>query len=385
MIATLTLTKIHHKKLRKELYGLIKGLRRFIRRRIMALIHGAKYVSAGKLFPVMSATKLRRYNGKTIYWLGSFPPWQRNLGDQAQTYATRLFLDRYFPDYRIIKYERDKIADKTLNAISNNIKVSDFVLIASNGDFGDFYVDNENAMSHVRRNIARSLRNTKKIYLSSTVYYKDNSSQNKWIKVDRNLFSQPGDYLLCREKKSQQLLNDIGMNGILFPDIVFFMKPDRVRVNTNKDRHALIVLRDVEHESALSRHDHQQVLEVTERAGYMVCFKDVHNLRYSLYECMHEKYFASIHEMYQNYALVITDRMHSMIFAALNGIPCIAISNGIPHKIPAYHDWLRQGTVFIDTIEGLPSALEKAAALTPEPVDFSSEFDSFRSRFVDDF
>ncbi len=49
---------------------------------------------------------------------------------------------------------------------------------------------------------------------------------------------------------------------------------------------------------------------------------------------------AQVLEMLAGKKLVITDRLHCMIFCALSGTPCIALDN-ITEKLSGVHEWIR--------------------------------------------
>ena len=365
-----------------NLKKILKSVKRFVRRGALLLIFGTKYISLEDLLDIKPINPSGKSENKTIYWLGSFPPWQRNIGDHAQTYAINLFLRKHFPDFNIVRYDRHKITKQALEKVRANAQETDFVLVSSNGDFGDLYAGDPSAMSHVRREIAETITGLKKIYLASTVYYKDVSPQNNWVQKDSSLFSDPSNTILCREKKSLDMLRMIGLEGSVFPDIVFYLKPTRIARKIRNNNRALVVLRDIKRESSLSMTDHETILRLTRESGFQTHYQDVHYARSPLYDFMYKKYFSRLNEMYQGFDLVITDRMHSMIFAALNGVPCVAINNEIPHKISAYQDWLWQNTVFIDAVQELPQAIRKTCDINPEPIDLSREFVDFRERYV---
>lgn len=43
---------------------------------------------------------------------------------------------------------------------------------------------------------------------------------------------------------------------------------------------------------------------------------------------------------FQKSKLVITDRLHGMVFCAISGTPCIAFSN-YNHKVKGTYDWIK--------------------------------------------
>ena len=64
--------------------------------------------------------------------------------------------------------------------------------------------------------------------------------------------------------------------------------------------------------------------------------------------------------------LVITDRLHGMIFAAVTETPCIVL-NSRSHKIRGCYEWLKKlGYIrFLNDINHVPDVMEALKAVTP--------------------
>jgi len=62
------------------------------------------------------------------------------------------------------------------------------------------------------------------------------------------------------------------------------------------------------------------------------------------------------YEEFRNAALVVTDRLHGMIFCAITGTPCIVINSKSP-KIKGCFEWLKhlEYIKFCDNINDIPS------------------------------
>ena len=65
-------------------------------------------------------------------------------------------------------------------------------------------------------------------------------------------------------------------------------------------------------------------------------------------------------EEFRNAEIVITDRLHGMIFAAITSTPCIAVSN-YNHKIKSSFEWLKgqKYIKFLDDINSLEEAINE--------------------------
>ena len=54
-----------------------------------------------------------------------------------------------------------------------------------------------------------------------------------------------------------------------------------------------------------------------------------------------EKVFRQKIEQFKRASLVVTDRLHGMVFSAITGTPCVALSN-YNHKVRETYRWLQQ-------------------------------------------
>ena len=77
----------------------------------------------------------------------------------------------------------------------------------------------------------------------------------------------------------------------------------------------------------------------------------------------------------KEHKLVITDRLHGMIFAAITETPCIAFGN-FNHKISESYKWLKnlKYIQYCDDIDDLENQLAKIEKLVPEDIKYNNMF-----------
>lgn len=65
-------------------------------------------------------------------------------------------------------------------------------------------------------------------------------------------------------------------------------------------------------------------------------------------------------KQFSKYEIVITDRLHGMIFAAITGTPCIALSN-YNYKVKGTYEWIKDlGYIkFTDDINEIPDLIQE--------------------------
>ena len=76
--------------------------------------------------------------------------------------------------------------------------------------------------------------------------------------------------------------------------------------------------------------------------------------------------------------LIVTDRLHGMIFALLVRTPCVAMGNS-NGKVKAVYQWIKDCPFikYIDTVEELPEAINVLETLKEEDKEYSFNMEAF--------
>ena len=81
-----------------------------------------------------------------------------------------------------------------------------------------------------------------------------------------------------------------------------------------------------------------------------------------------EKYI----DFYRTYSMVITDRLHGMIFAAITGTPCVAIDN-LTGKVGSVYKWIEDVTNIVYKKNGEISAEDIKEVYSKGPVNYEND------------
>lgn len=146
-------------------------------------------------------------------------------------------------------------------------------------------------------------------------------------------------------------------SALIAPNIVLSGKWAVLKHQTR--RGALVCLRD-DIEGILSSEDKKLVLDLCAKF-----FSDVNEVdtfesnlpqSYERTAILHKKLL-----QFSTAEIVITDRLHSMIFSVLSGTPCIVFNNN-NGKVKAVYDWISylDNIVFLDTVSALSEMLKCA-------------------------
>lgn len=299
-----------------------------------------------------------------------------NLGDHAMTYAHIKFLKKYYPEYKIIEIlVNDTI--KYLYSIKKSCTNNDIITLKGGGNVGIEYFREE----LIRRKIIQYFRNNKVIMFPQTVYFPQTKLGKRELRKTIETFNNnPNFYGFYRDKISYELMNSYCKRAYMTPDIVLSLK--KIDMNeVTKKRGALTCLRsDVE--GIYGEQEKQVINEVLENVYGSVYNSDT--IRpYKIEKKDREKELLKIWQEIAKAEILVTDRLHGMIFAALIGTPCIVL-NTYNYKLRGQYEWLSHLNYVkcIDlTKESLIECVKTLKNIKVEP--FTSDiYDSMYKQFI---
>lgn len=266
-----------------------------------------------------------------ILLLGS--PEHDNLGDHAIALAERRFLADVFPEYKIIELSHEMFW-KTKRYYKHKLTENDIIALAGGGDLGNEYTWVEN----VRRAAIKAFPKNKIFIFPQTVYFTDDSKGKRQLEKSIKIYGK--HQRLCisaREKVSYDFLKSNFTNNTvkLFPDIVLSLNFSQ---DSFQREGALIVLRN-DRESALSDKEKADISELMKSKCGFVRYTDTNADKWLSFEERGSELERKLSE-FKKSKIVVTDRLHGMIFSAITATPCIAISN-YNQKVAGVYEWIK--------------------------------------------
>lgn len=257
-----------------------------------------------------------------------------NIGDHAIAEATHGFVKKY---YGMDLIEVPCIQQRAyMKYIEKVIKPEDIIFISGGGFLGSLWISAEN---NVREVIARFPKN-KIIILPQTLYWEPNNENQ--IESTRKVYEAHRDSLLlcARDKKTEQLMKMYypECNVILVPDMVLSQTWDAY-FNKKKRTGILLCLKD-DKESILIERDKTYLKSLGDLFGEQIVEYNT-NLKGIYYESDRKAIISEQLECFAGAELVITDRLHGLLFAVITGTPCIALNN-CNHKIRETFNWVKE-------------------------------------------
>lgn len=312
--------------------------------------------------------KLKKYikhpKGVTAYILGS--PDYENLGDSAILLAQILFLHAAGWDKEHIKELTFREYREYRKTVKKTIDDGQPIFGMGGGNMGNQWPVEEK----FRYDMMDDFLNNPITIFPQTIYFLPGSKKEMLASVPyynerKNLT------LVARERKSFEIMQTLYPQAkiLLTPDIVLSTTMDNYGVERQERKGALLCVRsDVEKSVSddvwirLGQELDKQQLIHRKTDMYSDCLVTKENRM----ECVRKKM-----QEFCGAELVITDRLHGMVFSAITGTPCIVFSN-YNQKVKGTYDWIHY-LPYIRYVE----TMEEAIAAIPELIVMKEcEFDN---------
>lgn len=250
-----------------------------------------------------------------------------NIGDHQIAQSILSFLKQEYPR-NTIKEISATFYPRFREALIKSIQPGALIILPGGGNLGDVYPATED----LRQDVIKTWRNNTKIVFPQTINFTNTEKGSTYLKKAKEIYTSDNNVILItREDISFSLAKKyFTCESMLIPDIVLSncrqttdARGDYILFVLRSDQEKVVSI-DLSNLPALKerparRLDHQQNSHITlERRAQTVEW---------------------VFEQYQKASLVITDRLHGMIFSAITGTPCVAFSS-YDHKIPGTYKWL---------------------------------------------
>lgn len=281
-------------------------------------------------------------------------PVHGNLGDQAIVLAENQFLkDREIEAYELtaeeINYQEKKYA-----ALTSKNKV---VLIPGGGFLGSLWPIEEERF----RRILQAFKHQKIVVFPQTVTF-DMETENgrAYLKESQAIYSSHSDLtIFVREKKSFEFMEKYfpKVNCKLVPDIVTMLQTD-VKID---DRQGILLCLRKDIERNINESDIERIVQSLKKKfpEEKIEYTDTVVDR-MIFPSEREREVNDKLQQFAKSKLIITDRLHGMIFAAITGTPCIALSNS-NGKVQNVYEWIRNNSYirFVKSVSDIEKILNE--------------------------
>ncbi|MFJ5713890.1 polysaccharide pyruvyl transferase family protein [Neobacillus sp. NPDC093127] len=250
-----------------------------------------------------------------------------NLGDISITYAQKKFLMEHFPNYKMITLYANDFG--MLSGLKKSINPKDIITTIGGGNMGDVY----EGLEVRRRQIIKLFPNNKIISFPQTMDFKGEKSLNK----SRKVYAKHKDlHLFAREPESYEMMKECFSDNhvYLVPDIVLSLN----LIEPKLIRDGIILCLRNDQEQKISNMQKESLLLAIKDRYPNIHYYDTHIGKFP--KGSEEQALENIWTAFKKSKVVVTDRLHGMIFCAITKTPCVVLPN-TNHKIAStYKKWL---------------------------------------------
>lgn len=263
-------------------------------------------------------------------------PEHRNIGDSAIIIAEKNFLTEN-------GYSSESIIEISTHQC---LSIAKYPLLVSHrknvfffhggGNMGDEWIAEE----IVRRKLLSKLPHNKKIIFPQTFYYSDTEKGISEKEESIPIYSaQKNLTIFAREEESYKIMNEVykGTSVILSPDMVLSTNSRMYGAEKQNRRGVLFCIRN-DAERSLS----PQVIDIIKAVLMKEQFKISDTDMYSdapITVAGREQTVRKKMEEIAGAEVMVTDRLHGMVFAALTETPCVVFSN-YNQKVIGTYRWI---------------------------------------------
>lgn len=293
--------------------------------------------------------------GKKVYLIGT--PEYSNLGDSAIAIAEMNFLFQCGYKKSCIKEITQSEFNEKAGYFCRFISKRSLICGIGGGNFGNLWYNEE----LFRYSLIEAFPDNPIIIFPQTVFFTDDESgENAIIKSKVHYNGHRNLTLVAREKQSLSLLKTLYSKAeiLLSPDIVLSSTIEDYGVTFCRRFGVLLVFRN-DLEQSMSNEDRKNIKSYLD--SKLISFRqtdmhaDVPVTKENRIELVRNKM-----QEFANARLVITDRLHGMIFAAITGTPCIVFGNN-HYKVLGSYEWISYLPYieFVDDVNNAFAAFER--------------------------
>ncbi|MCD7818862.1 MAG: polysaccharide pyruvyl transferase family protein [Lachnospiraceae bacterium] len=305
---------------------------------------------------------LKQPTDQKVYLLGT--PVHTNLGDSAIVLAERFFLEQCGFDIKQIKEITTTEYDKATKQVMKYACANNRFLCCwhGGGNMGDQWIQEE----LFRRRAMEQLSPNKMVIFPQTLYYTDTEQGNLEKEHSVSYYDRTEITLTARDMPSYERMVALYPNArvLAVPDIVLSIKAEDFGVKSQSRKSVVLCFRrDIE--CAVSDDIKSKVVEYLSAHDIAYYVTDTHWRENVTKENRAECVMAKLEE-FAKAKLVVTDRLHGMVFSAITGTPCIVFDNN-NHKVKGTYDWIS----YLPYIQ-FAESFEEAKQYIPQMMELSN-------------
>lgn len=278
-----------------------------------------------------------------------FTPEHANLGDHAIAYAESILLKKARIKYYEITGEKlYELEQYGYLSILNHATI----LINGGGNLGILWP----LIEKMNRAVITQNPDSKIYVFPNSIFYGNDDYGRKEFELSKKIYNNHKNLHLCaRERISYDIMKDAYKSVELVPDMVFTLNESHDTLE--RDGCLWCMRNDVERTLTDEQEGKlkQQLVDI-----YGDNIKESNTvLSYDVSVEKREEELKRKFNEFKSAKLIVTDRLHGMVFAAITGTNCIVINSKSP-KMKGCYDWIKDldYVAFIDDVENIDKIID---------------------------
>lgn len=275
--------------------------------------------------------RLVRKNHRCVYFIAT--PTHGNLGDHAIVLAQYEMMKKIGAEENVIEISRWRY-ERNRKRLTGIIKPKDLIIIDGGGNIGTLWPQEEYKMRDI---ICRFPDNPIFIFPQTAFFSEDETGRQELEQSVAVYSAHKKLTVFCRDQHTYQLFCERFpmVKSFFTPDIVPYLCP----ALPEKERKNILFCCRTDREKTVSEEFTSKLAARFQNLRYTVAMTST-LLPYGVDRKSRQKALTEKWDEFSQARLVITDRLHGMVFAAITGTPCVALDN-ISHKVKEGYQWLQ--------------------------------------------
>lgn len=287
-------------------------------------------------------------------------PKHGNLGDQAIVLAQREFLADNFPELSVFEIQRYQY-ELASKRIAELVRPCDLIVIDGGGNVGTLWPEENEKMNDI---VCRFSDNPVVVFPQTAYFANTDEGRECERRTAEAYASNHRLVFFSRDKATYKEVASMSPStvNLFVPDIVLYHD-----ASSRSDRSgALLCLRD-DKERTISEGASDVLRRMLEAHGLAV--SETSTVVFApkrIYEKNRVRLLSKKWAEFSSAEVVVTDRLHGMIFSAITGTPCVALDN-VSHKVSQGNEWIRHivNIKVAASPEEVPALLDEVLAAGP--------------------
>ena len=281
-----------------------------------------------------------------------------NIGDSAIAQSMINLAKKHFSQYKIVEINVYEYFDKK-NWFYSILNKKDMIWIAGGGNLGNVYLPEE----LVRRDVIENVKNNPIFIFPQSIYFTEDEKGKNEAEISAKIYENNTNLtLFVRDCISFDIAEKI------FPKTRKFLIPDiacSYQYESNFSREGILCcIRDLNDESGLDEEKYNNIFNVLKNQNVKVDYsKNIY--KSNVTRDIRKDVVKNELDMFAKHKLVVTDRLHGLIFSIITKTPCIVLKSQ-NHKIKGFIEFLKDSNCvkYLDTnVESLDDSIQEMLLL----------------------